>query len=141
MPDVPLVAAFPLAILVSVGLAWIIATICFRYALRGIYFAVGTLLLAEIARILVINSDVLGRSQGLQIPGMQGALNFSFGSDLPFSTSSWGISIALALGSLALERCKLGYDLVACASRKKGRRHWGWMSPRSSGWRSSSAPR
>ena len=68
MPDVPLVAAFPLAILVSVGLAWIIATICFRYALRGIYFAVGTLLLAEIARILVINSDVLGRSQGLQIP-------------------------------------------------------------------------
>ena len=84
MPDVPLVAAFPLAILVSVGLAWIIATICFRYALRGIYFAVGTLLLAEIARILVINSDVLGRSQGLQIPGMQGALNFSFGPTCPF---------------------------------------------------------
>ena len=120
MPDVPLVAAFPLAILVSVGLAWIIATICFRYALRGIYFAVGTLLLAEIARILVINSDVLGRSQGLQIPGMQGALNFSFGSDLPFFYIFLGISIALALGSLALERCKLGYDLVALREQEEG---------------------
>ncbi|WP_233500495.1 branched-chain amino acid ABC transporter permease [Bordetella bronchiseptica] len=120
MPDVPLVAAFPLAILVSVGLAWIIATICFRYALRGIYFAVGTLLLAEIARILVINSDALGRSQGLQIPGMQGALNFSFGSDLPFFYIFLGISIALALGSLALERCKLGYDLVALREQEEG---------------------
>lgn len=120
IPDVPLVAAFPLAILVSVGLAWIIATICFRYALRGIYFAVGTLLLAEIARILVINSDMLGRSQGLQIPGMQGALNFSFGSDLPFFYIFLGISIALALGSLALERCKLGYDLVALREQEEG---------------------
>ena len=72
---------------------------------------------------------------------MQGALNFSFGSDLPFFYIFLGISIALALGSLALERCKLGYDLVALREQEEGAQALGWMSPRSSGWRSSSAPR
>lgn len=125
LPDVPLVAALPLAVAVSVVLAWVIASICFRYALRGIYFAVGTLLLAEIARILVINSDAMGRSQGLQVPTLEGARNFSFGSDLPFFYIFLGMSIVLALGSLVLERCKLGYDLVALREQEDGARALG----------------
>jgi len=120
LQDVPLVAALPIAVVLSVALAWIIASICFRYALRGIYFAVGTLLLAEIARILVINSDTLGRSQGLQIPAMEGARNFNFGSDLPFFYIFLAMAVALALFCLVLERCKLGYDLVALREQEEG---------------------
>ncbi|PLC53959.1 branched-chain amino acid ABC transporter permease [Pollutimonas nitritireducens] len=120
LPDVPLIAALPLAVLVSVILAWIIAAICFRYALRGIYFAVGTLLLAEIARILVINSDTLGRSQGLQIPNTPGMQNLSFSSNLPFFYIFLAMSVALALASLAVERSKLGYDLVALREQEEG---------------------
>lgn len=117
--DVPLIVALPIAVVVSVVLAWVIATICFRYALRGIYFAVGTLLLAEIARILVINSDTLGRSQGIQIPRLEGILNLSFSSHLPFFYTFLTMSVVLACGFLVLERSKLGYDLIALREQEE----------------------
>ena len=120
LQDVPLIIALPIAVLISLALAWVIASICFRYALRGIYFAVGTLLLAEIARILVINNDMLGRSQGLQIPqGQPGFMNLSFDSALPFFYIFLVMSVVLALGSLILERTKLGYDLVALREQEE----------------------
>ncbi len=125
LPGIPLITAFPLAIALAVVLAWIIAWVCFRYALRGIYFAVGTLLLAEIGRILVINSNLLGRSQGLQVPSLQGASNLSFATNLPFFYIFLAMSIALALGSLVLERSKLGYNLVALREQEEGARALG----------------
>jgi len=44
----PIILAFPVAVLLSGAFAVVLALIGFRYALRGIYFAVGTLLLTEI---------------------------------------------------------------------------------------------
>jgi branched-chain amino acid transport system permease protein len=109
----PLLAALPIAVVLAGGLAWCVAAICFRYALKGIYFAIGTLLLAEIARIVVTNSVVLGRSQGLQIPPRPGVLNLGFASDLPFFYIFLGMALALVVGTRLLERSRFGYALVA----------------------------
>jgi branched-chain amino acid transport system permease protein len=116
---VPLVAALPVAMLLASLLAWCVAAVCFRYALKGIYFAVGTLLLAEIARILVVNSSALGRSQGLQIAPRPGLANLGFESDLPFFYIFLAMAVALALGTRLLERSRFGYALVALREQEE----------------------
>jgi branched-chain amino acid transport system permease protein len=116
---VPLLAALPIAIVLAALLAWCVAAICFRYSLRGIYFAVGTLLLAEIARILVINSEVLGRSQGLQIAPRPGLWNLGFASDLPFFYIFLAMVLLLAAGTRAVERSRFGYALVALREQEE----------------------
>ncbi len=117
---VPLVVALPLAATVAVVAAWCIAAICFRYALRGIYFAVGTLLLAEIARMLAGSSEWLGRSQGIQIAPRPGLANLGFATDLPYFYIFLGLVLIVALGAFALERSKFGYDLVALREQEDG---------------------
>lgn len=113
LPEVPLVLAVPVALVISGMIAWLVAAICFRYALKGIYFAVGTLLLGEIARIVVMNSEALGRSQGLQIAPAEGALNLSFSSDLPFFYIFLAMAAGLALFTHYLSLSRFGYAMVA----------------------------
>jgi branched-chain amino acid transport system permease protein len=120
LDGIPLSLAFPLAVVVASAVAWCIAAMCFRYSLRGIYFAVGTLLLAEIARILTANTEWLGRSQGMQIAPRAGVENLGFATDLPFFYIYLGLAILLAMGTLALERSKFGYDLVALREQEDG---------------------
>ena len=116
----PMMLAIVASVLISGVLSWIVAVICFRYALRGIYFAVGTLLLAEILQILTINSAFLGRSQGIQFTPPPGALNLQFETDLPYLYILIGLVCLMVLASLLLERSKLGYDLVALREDEDG---------------------
>ncbi|MCE9661031.1 MAG: branched-chain amino acid ABC transporter permease [Burkholderiales bacterium] len=116
----PLVLALPAGIVVSAVLAWFVASTCFRYALKGIYFAVGTLLLAEIVQIAVVNSEFFGRSQGLQFPPRLGVLNVQFETDLPYFYIFLALAVLMILGSLWLERTKLGYDLIALREQEEG---------------------
>lgn len=116
----PLLLALPAGIAVSGVLAWCVASICFRYSLRGIYLAVGTLLLAEIVQIIVVNSEFLGRSQGLQFPPQLSLLNVQFASDLPFFYIFLTLALLMIVGTRLLERSKLGYDLVAVREQEEG---------------------
>lgn len=63
-------APFALAVLCGGGLATVFAVIIafptFRF--RGIYFAIGTLILAEALRIWMINWEFTGGAQGLRFP-------------------------------------------------------------------------
>jgi branched-chain amino acid transport system permease protein len=111
--QLPLVLALPVSLLLSAAVAWFVALICFRYALKGIYFAVGTLLLAEIARMAVMNSESLGRSQGIQIPPSDSVLNFGFANDLPFFYVFLAMNIGVVIGMRFLSRSRFGYALVA----------------------------
>lgn len=111
--QLPLLLAFPIGLVLSGIIAALVAVICFRYALKGIYFAVGTLLLAEIARMTVMNTEVLGRSQGIQIPPADSALNFGFSNDLPFFYIFLAMTIAVAFGVRSMSRSRFGYGLVA----------------------------
>lgn len=117
--QLPLIVALPVALVLAALLSSLVAVICFRYELKGIYFAVGTLLLGEIARIVVTNSMALGRSQGLQIAPREGVLNLSFGSDLPFFYILLAMCIALAVGCRWLERSRLGYAMVALREQEE----------------------
>lgn len=49
---------------------WLVATICFRFGLKGSYFALVTIALAEAAVYLVISSDALGGNEGLAVTWM-----------------------------------------------------------------------
>lgn len=57
---------------------FILAWLTFRYRLKGIYFSLGTLLMAEIFRIIAVNADFTGYSQGMQIPLKHAPLEFQF---------------------------------------------------------------
>lgn len=116
----PLILALPTGVIVSGLLAWCVAGVCFRYSLRGIYFAVGTLLLAEIVRIGAVNTEFFGRSQGMQIVPQSGIWNVQFDNDIPFYYIFLIISMLMIFGSLLLERSKLGYDLVALREQEEG---------------------
>jgi branched-chain amino acid transport system permease protein len=52
----------------AAGLAFMIGTVTFRLNLRGLYFAMVTLALAEMAQVLVENSESLGAAYGVLIP-------------------------------------------------------------------------
>ena len=54
--------------LIAVMLAYLIGLITFRLNLRGLYFAMVTLALAEMAQVLVENVPALGGAYGLLIP-------------------------------------------------------------------------
>ncbi|MFJ1256659.1 branched-chain amino acid ABC transporter permease [Cupriavidus sp. CuC1] len=117
--DAPLLLALPVALALAGLLAWVVAAICFRYSLRGIYFAVGSLLLAEIARIVVVNSDALGRSQGLEIPLRPGVLNLGFESNLPFFYLYLAMVLAMVVGCRLLERSRFGYSMIALREQEE----------------------
>ena len=108
----PVLLAAPLAIGLSAIVAWLIASICFRYSLRGMYFAVGTLLLAEIVRIAAVNSEYLGRSQGLQFPAPSSSIAVQYYVFL-------AAAVLVTVGSRWLERSRLGYELVALREQEE----------------------
>lgn len=118
--QLPLLLALPVGLVLAGIVAWCVALICFRYALKGIYFAVGTLLLAEIARMTVMNSETLGRSQGIQIPPGDGVMNFGFSSDLPFFYIFLAMTVAVALAVRIMSRSRFGYSLVALREQEDG---------------------
>ncbi|MDM0085407.1 branched-chain amino acid ABC transporter permease [Variovorax sp. J31P179] len=60
--------ALPLALLVSAGFAWLSEWPMFR--LSGAYFAVGTWVVAEMLRVLALNSEWLGAGAGMPLEAM-----------------------------------------------------------------------
>ena len=116
----PLITALPAAVVISALLAWLVASVCFRYALRGIYFAVGTLLLGEILRIVANAVEFFGRSQGLQITPKLGVLNFHFETDVPYYFTFLVLAALMIAGAMRLERSRLGFNLVALREQEDG---------------------
>jgi branched-chain amino acid transport system permease protein len=88
-----------------VGLA--IGSMAFRSGLRGSYFALVTLAFAEVFRVLANAADITGGAAGILIRLRAAPENFQFEDR---GTFFW---VALALVTLALERSRLGAQLVA----------------------------
>ncbi len=111
----------PLAILCG-GLAaslfaFLISFPTFRF--RGIYFAIGTLVLAETLRIWMINWEFTGGAQGIQFPIGVG----------PNRVQYYQLMLALAAGSTAvlmvIMRSKLGLGLRAIRDNEDSARNLG----------------
>lgn len=93
-------------------LGFILAWAAFRYKLKGLYFVLATQLTAEILRIIAVNADFTGYSQGLQIPLKHDWTEFQFGEK-----TLYYIGAAMVAGMLYLtwrfSKSVLGRRLLA----------------------------
>jgi branched-chain amino acid transport system permease protein len=110
-----------LGLFVGAGLAalaaFAISGSSFRWGLRGAYFALVTLALAEAARILVINLEFLGGSGGIEIPlptsSSTALLNLRFENNTPYYYLILALLLAEVAFTVWLRRQPFGYRLVA----------------------------
>lgn len=70
----PPLVTWPLAVALAAVMALAIGLLCFRYGLRGYFFAIATLAFSEVAFLLVSAAPALGRSDGMMMPSEDGTL-------------------------------------------------------------------
>jgi len=93
-----------IAALVSLVIGWS----CFR--LKGHYFAMATIAVAEIIQIVFTNWDFAGAAVGLTIPmGEGGWANMIFAGKEPYYYIALGLLLITLLANFIIERSFLGY--------------------------------
>jgi len=111
-------AGIPLGIAVSLILALLVGFPTFR--LKGHYFSMATIAVAELARIVVSNVPFLGAAIGLQGPAVPRSVwDFTFRSAVPYY---YAFLIALALVLLVtwyIQANRLGYYLRAIRAQER----------------------
>jgi branched-chain amino acid transport system permease protein len=101
--------------LIAAGFGAVVGAICFRLGLKGHYFVIATIALAEIVRVTFINWADLGGAWGLLMPVVGDSLyEFQFHSTrVPY----YYIVLAMLVGMLSLKwkiaNSKLGYYFTA----------------------------
>ena len=103
--------AFGIAAAALLGYA--IGAMVFRAGLRGSYFALVTLAFAEVLRILANATEITGRAAGLLISLNLGAGNLQFANRSSFLILAAVLLAVAMLITLALEKSRLGAQLVA----------------------------
>jgi branched-chain amino acid transport system permease protein len=100
-----------LAILAGGGLAAVISLVvgwsCFR--LKGHYFAMATIAVAEIIQILFTNWEYAGAAVGLSLPMEEGWSNMVFASKEPYYYLALGLLLVTLLVNYLIDRSYLGY--------------------------------
>jgi branched-chain amino acid transport system permease protein len=71
-------AALPVAIGLGAAVGGLIGALCFRYGLRGSYFALVTLAFAEVFRVLANTFEFTGAGVGLMVPLQHSAAQMQF---------------------------------------------------------------
>jgi branched-chain amino acid transport system permease protein len=100
-----------IALAALVGLA--IGFMAFRSGLRGSYFALVTLAFAEVFRVLANASEVTGGAAGILITLRADPANFQFAERGTFLWVAAALVTLALVATLALERSRLGAQLVA----------------------------
>jgi branched-chain amino acid transport system permease protein len=99
--------------LLSAGLGWLVSwTIC-RFQIKGFYFAIGSMLVAEILMSIVVRTRYLGRGMGITFPSVQNAFNFQFISVLPYYYIALFFVCSIILIGYLVETSRLGWYLRA----------------------------
>ena len=102
---------------VSTVLAVIISWPCFR--LRGPFFALATIAVLEVIRLLVINQHSLtGGAAGLAVPLKLGAEWMLFRARWPYLLIAFGFLAITLLVSWKIKHSRLGYYLIAVRERE-----------------------
>jgi len=91
----------------------------FRRKLSGVYFALVTLAVAEMALHIVSNVSFLGAANGLSIPSRPDFANFQFSSKLGFCYAALGVLAVVSLTILAIDRSRLGYVFLAIRENER----------------------
>lgn len=117
-------AGMLVGIILSILLAVVVGYPCFR--LKGHYFAIATIAVAEIISVIIINTDQLGAAVGLTLPILPSSLvNMQFASKTPYY---YVILAFLAISMLTvywIERSRLGYYFRAIREDQDGARALG----------------
>jgi branched-chain amino acid transport system permease protein len=100
-----------IALAALVGLA--IGFMAFRSGLKGSYFALVTLAFAEVFRVLANASEVTGGAAGILIRLRADPMNFQFAERGTFLWVAAALVTLALVATLALERSRLGAQLVA----------------------------
>lgn len=92
-----------------------IGYLCFRYGLKGHYFALSTIAFAEIGRIGVLNLKFLGGAKGLLLPFHRGNsfYHLQFSDPTFYYFIVFVLMIAGFVVNYAVRQSKLGYYLLA----------------------------
>jgi len=100
----PPLLTWPMGVALSILAAYVIGGLCFRYGLRGYFFAIATLAFSEVAFFVVSATEQLGRSDGIILPiSDQGLAQLQFMEKWPY-----GLIIgAILLGTMLLSRLLL----------------------------------
>jgi len=95
--------------ILSAAAALLIGRVCFR--LKGHYFSIATIVIAEIGLLVVHNADVLGGALGIQWPiAGDGWLSLQFGREkAPYVWLTAGLFAATFLATWAIEDSRWGY--------------------------------
>ncbi|MEC5216275.1 branched-chain amino acid transport system permease protein [Actimicrobium sp. GrIS 1.19] len=103
-PWLAMLAGGVVAALVSVVIGWS----CFR--LKGHYFAMATIAVAEIIQIVFTNWEFAGAAVGLTLPiDKQGWAVFVFDSKVPYYYIALGLLLVTLLANFIIERSYYGY--------------------------------
>jgi branched-chain amino acid transport system permease protein len=120
----PPVAGVPVGIAASVLVAAVIGVPTLR--LSGHYFSMATIAVAELARLVTTNTEVLGAAVGLSGPTVpRTVLDLSFTSALPYYYLFLAV-LALTLAvTWKMERSRIGYYLRAIKDSERAARSLG----------------
>ena len=104
---------------------WIIGLLSFRSGLRGSYFALVTLAFAEVLRVLANAAEFTGGAAGILIKLDVRPENFQFASRATFYWVTLALVVAALVVTRALERSRLGAQLVAVRENEAAARALG----------------
>lgn len=122
--QLPPVVGVPLGVLISLILAAIVGLPSFR--LRGHYFAMATVAVAELVRILVNNWPFVGGAVGMMGPATPRTVaDLAFRSSLPYYYIFLVVLIALLLITHHLSRGRMGFYLRALGADERAARSLG----------------
>ena len=122
--QLPPLLGVPLGIAVSLVLALVVGAPTFR--LQGHYFSMATIAVAELIRIVVSYSDLLGAAIGLQGPAMsEHWWDLTFRSAVPYYYIFLGVLALLLLVTWHMQASRLGYYLRAIRAGERAARSLG----------------
>jgi ABC-type branched-subunit amino acid transport system permease subunit len=120
----PPVAGVPAGMLVSLCLALAIGMPTFR--LRGHYFSMATIAVAELIRIFVGTWELVGAAIGLQGPAVgRGWWDLTFRSELPYYYIFLAVLAVVLYTTFEVERSRFGYYLRAIKAGERAARSLG----------------
>lgn len=116
---------FLLGIAAAALVGWVIGFLSLRSGLRGSYFALVTLAFAEVFRVLANAAEVTGGAAGILIKLDVRPTNFQFADRGTFYWVALALVTLAMLATRALERSRLGAQLVAVRENENAARALG----------------
>jgi branched-chain amino acid transport system permease protein len=125
----PPLAGLPLGVAAALLIAGVIGVPTLR--LSGHYFSMATIAVAELARLVVANTDALGGAQGLSGPVVPRTIwDMSFLSAVPYYYLFLSVLVATLAITWRMERHRMGYELRAIKGSERASRSLGVAAPR-----------